>query len=319
LVVSANYFKNSALNNSASIPAFTNLDTSIFNLLRTNYKAKGDPKFQNMPDAYPREILTPQSYTDVTSQGYELSITFNPSRNWRLLVTGSSNTAKNTNLYPDAYAWELGPNQYSAFATVPTWQRFVTELQKVAQGQASSQFSLNPADPVARQQATSDAATLNGWVNSIIQQMSDTKATEGLVASPAESTLDSVVTYSFTQEKLKGLSMGLNARWRSGGVGGYQRLPNTATGTPQGIIDVNRPLRGDASVDIGSSTAYQWKLQRGVTTRIQFNVENLFNFQKPLLRSVGMDSNGVYGTPYAYVPMRWELRRPRELPPDSHV
>jgi len=48
-----------------------------------------------------------------------------------------------------------------------------------------------------------------------------------------------------------------------------------------------------------------------VNLRLQLNVDNVFDYDEPLLRGVGTDSNGVFGTQYAQVPLRWELRRPR--------
>jgi hypothetical protein len=46
---------------------------------------------------------------------------------------------------------------------------------------------------------------------------------------------------------------------------------------------------------------------------VQLNIENLLDAEKPLLKSVGTDSGGVYGTQFAYVPLRWEFRRPRNF------
>ena len=137
-------------------------------------------------------------------------------------------------------------------------------------------------------------------------------ALEGARLAPnGEYAANAVVNYSFTEGKLKGLGFGLNGRWRSGGVAGYNRLPNAVTGTPEGVLDIKRPIKGDAFLEFGSVTSYQWKISPRFTTRIQLNVENLFDYDKLLLRAVGTDSAGVYGAQYAYVPLRWELRRPR--------
>lgn len=47
--------------------------------------------------------------------------------------------------------------------------------------------------------------------------------------------------------------------------------------------------------------------------RLPFNVENLMGFDKLLRRGVATDSNVVLGPQCAYVPLRWELRRPRNF------
>ena len=50
-----------------------------------------------------------------------------------------------------------------------------------------------------------------------------------------------------------------------------------------------------------------------VKMRVQLNIENLLNDTDPMVRSFGTDSKGIYGKQYAYVPLRWEMRRPRNF------
>jgi hypothetical protein len=42
-------------------------------------------------------------------------------------------------------------------------------------------------------------------------------------------------------------------------------------------------------------------------------MENLFDYDKLLLRAVDSDSAGIFGRQYAYVPLRGELRRLRNF------
>lgn len=47
--------------------------------------------------------------------------------------------------------------------------------------------------------------------------------------------------------------------------------------------------------------------------KLQLNVQNFFNWNAPRLVGADYDSQGYYGTVDAIVPIRYELRRPREV------
>jgi len=314
VVLSINWFENSVLNNGVSPSAINAGYNTIIRTLRTNYKNRGDSHFAGMLDDYPAESPNVRTYRSIKTTGNELSITINPNRNWRLLLSASKNNIRASDLYPDGYEFLFTQNQFSDYTGIATWKVMQAELVKVSGGQVSSQFDLNPSDAVQRQQATTDAVTLATNITAAERKWDDAKALEGAVLAPnGEYAANALVNYSFTEGKLKGLGLGVNGRWRSGGVAGYYRLPNTITGTPEGPIDVKRPILGDAFLDFGAVASYQWRISRRLTSRIQLNVENLFDYDKLLLRAVGTDTNGVFGEQYAYVPLRWEMRRPRNF------
>lgn len=314
VIVSANYFENKVLNNSAGAGAFNSGYGTIITTLRTNYKNRGDSHFASMLDAYPSESPNVSSYSSITTTGNEVSITLNPSRNWRMLLTGSKNNIRSTDLYPDAFEFLFTKNQFSDFTGVETWKNMLAELRKVSSGQRSSQFDLDPNNATDRQQATTDATTISNNITAVERRWSDAQALDGARLAPqGEYAANALVNYSFTDGKLKGLGLGMNGRWRSGGVAGYYRLPNAVTGTPEGSLDVKRPIKGDAFLEFGAVVSYQWKISKRLSTRLQLNVENLFDYDKLLLRAVGTDSAGIFGPQYAYVPLRWELRRPRNF------
>ena len=50
---------------------------------------------------------------------------------------------------------------------------------------------------------------------------------------------------------------------------------------------------------------------RTLRIKVQLNLDNPLDWQSPRLVSVGTDTDGIYGTPYAIVPLRWEMRIPR--------
>ncbi|MGH7958951.1 MAG: hypothetical protein ACREH8_18350, partial [Opitutaceae bacterium] len=316
LVVSGNYFTNSAVDRNTPGRLIAAGIDQIMQRLRTNYREKGDSNFTTMPaNRLPPELLTARTYNDVVGKGYELSVTFNPNPNWRVLLTGSKNQTVVSNQYPDVFEFLYTDNQYSAFAGMKRWNQFVAELNKVAAGQRSAQFDLDPANPVDVQQAKDDATFLAQNIASQDRRFQDSKATDGAVqVRNGEYALNTAVTYSFTREGLlKGWQVGGNARWRSPSYAGYFRFPNPTTGTPEGVIDVKRPIKGDEFLEFGGLLSYQRRILGRVNLRVQLNVENLFDANKPVLRSVGTDSRGVFGPQFAYVPLRWEMRRPRNF------
>lgn len=315
LVVSANEFKNRSIDRNTGASVVQGGANQIMNRLRTNYRDRGDSHFAAMlADNYPVEDISLRTYMSTETTGRELSIVFNPTRNWRAMVSGSQNRIRASNLYSDAEAFLYGTTKYSDYAGIETWRRFAGELQKVAAGQKSNQFDLDPSNPAHVQQASADAAFILQNVASQDRRFKDAKATEGAVlVQNGEYAANGMLTYAITSGSLKGWEFGLNGRWRSAPVAGYVRLPNADTGTPEGVIDVNRPIKGDAFYEFGAMIAQQRRILQKVNLRLQLNIENLLNQREPLLRGVGMDSLGVYGPAYATVPLRWEMRRPRNV------
>ena len=286
----------------------------VVDRLRANYKDFGDSHFTKMDTAdYPLlDLVDNVSDTwNYQSTGYELSIIFNPSRDWRVALTGSSNgNVLGTHLA------SLGRYLYTAapFEGLVTWKKFASELRKVEAGQVSTSFDLNPADPVARSKAAADALYIEQQTATAERSYLDERAIEGMTTSRnGQYACNGLVTHVFSKEgRLKGWSLGGNFRWRSANTIGYERTRDAA-GVPNGIIDPIRPVKGTDFWDLGAMLAHERRIFRNVTLRTQLNVENLFDWSKARLVFSDYDSNGVLGPANALVPLRWELRRPRNF------
>jgi hypothetical protein len=98
---------------------------------------------------------------------------------------------------------------------------------------------------------------------------------------------------------------------RSAAVVGYSRLMGS-TGRP-GLLSVKDPIMGEANWDFGALIAWKHKLTRKVNLRVQLNIQNLLNETDPLLTAVDTDTNSVYGTAHAAVPVYYTLLRPRNF------
>ena len=237
-----------------------------------------------------------------------MNLVYNPSRNWRVSLSGSVNTNK-----LGTHLEAVGAYLYtdSKFQGLGTWKKFASELRRIEAGQASSVFNLDPANATAKAQAAADALFLEQQTAAQEKSYLDDVALNGVTTSRnGKYALNGLVTRVFNEGRLKGWTVGGNFRWRSENTIGYQRLTDPA-GVPNGRIDVNRPLLGDQFWDLGAMVSHQRRIFRDVNLRTQLNIQNLPNWQSPRLVRSDYDTNAVYGSTNAIVPVLWELRRPR--------
>jgi len=110
---------------------------------------------------------------------------------------------------------------------------------------------------------------------------------------------------------LKGWSVSDDFRWRSANTIGFERA--LVAGLPTGVINPARPIRGRDFWDFSAMFAHERRILRNVTLRTQLNVENLFDWSGARLVSGDYDNEGVLGAANAPMPIRWELRRPRNF------
>jgi hypothetical protein len=310
VALGVNKFETSADNQARNANASVGGVRNILTRLRSNYKVPGDPYFADLPEVgfYPVDTGNVSDTWSYVAKGYEMNLVFNPSRDWRVALSGSINTNR-----LGTHLASVGAYLYtdSKFQGLGTWKKFASELRRIEAGQASSIFALNPASDTARTQAAADALFIEQQVAAQEQGYLDSVALTGITtARNGKYALNGLVTRVFHEGRLKGWTLGGNYRWRSAGNIGYERLTNAA-GAPVGNLDVRRPLLGKEFWDLGAMIAYQRRVFGNVTLRTQLNIQNLPNWQTPRLVKSDYDTQAVYGTTNALVPVLWELRRPR--------
>ncbi len=310
LSIALNRFQNEANDQARNANAYSTNAKNVLTRLRTNYRDRGDSHFTAMAaqGGYAVDSVDISDTWSYTAKGYELSAIFNPTPQWRLALTGSVNTNA-----LGAHLRSLGRylGTEAPFNGLATWRTYVTELRRVAAGQRSNAFDLNPADPAARAQADTDATYLEQQANSAERTYRDELALEGLATHRnGKYAVNGVGSYRFgADSRLKGWSAGGNFRWRSANIAGYERL--AVGGLPTGVLDGTRPIEGKDYWDVGAMLAHERRLFRRVQWRLQLNVDNLFGWRTPRPVAVDYDTEGVYGAVNGLVPVRWELRRPR--------
>lgn len=312
LAVSANRFTNGATDQARNANAYSGNIKNILARLRANYRDTRDSHFTGMAQAggYPADSTDVSDTWSFQAKGYELSVVFNPSPRWRVALAGSSN--ENT---LGTHLASLGRYLSTAapFQGLETWRRFASELRRVEAGQRSSAFDLDPASATARTQAGADALFIEQQSAAAERVYLDERAIEGAATHRnGKYAFNGLATHTFEKSgRLKGWSAGGNFRWRSANTVGFERA--LVAGVPTGIIDAGRPIKGRDFWDVGAMLAHERRLFRNVTVRTQLNVENLFDWSKARLVSSDYDTEGVVGAIHSLVPIRWELRRPRNF------
>ena len=283
---------------------------NILQRLQDNYKTAGDSHFQAMQSLYPIQNQTPPDVRDTKATGWELTVVYNPTRQWRVALSGSSN--KNTLFVDDKYAG-LYLFTDTAFEGLGTWRTLADELQRVASSSASRYFDLNPTNSADRQKAQDDATYIRLQADSMERSYRDGQQLLGRsqIRNGGQYNFNGLTAYDFTEGRLKGWTMGGNFRWRSAPIVGYRRLLDTS-GRP-GLQTAKHPLMGKDTWDFGALIAWRHKLGRKVDFRVQLNIQNLLNETDPLLTAIDTDTNAVYGTANAEVPIYYTLRRPRNF------
>jgi hypothetical protein len=310
LALGVNQFTTSADNQSRNANGSVGGTRAILGRLRTNYKVPGDPYFKDLAEAggYPVDTGNTSDTWSYVAEGYEMNLVYNPSRHWRVSLSGSVNTNKLGTHLEAVGAYLYADSKYQGLGT---WKKFASELRKIEAGQTSSIFNLNPATATAKAQAAEDALFIEQQTAAQEKTYLDDVALNGVTtARNGKYAFNGLVTRVFNEGRLKGWTVGGNFRWRSENTIGYQRLTNAA-GVPNGRIDVDRPLHGDQFWDLGAMVSYQRRIFNHVNLRTQLNIQNLPNWQTPRLVRSDYDTNAVYGTTNAIVPVLWELRRPR--------
>ncbi len=312
LSISANRFTNGATDQARNANAYSTSVKSILTRLRTNYKDASDSHFTAMTQAggYPADSTDVSDTWSFQAEGYELSAIYNPSARWRVALTGSSN--ENT-LGTHLASFGRYLNTDSPYQGLANWRRFASELRKVEAGQRSTAFDLDPTSPTARTQAGADALFMEQQAAAAEKVFLDERAIEGAPTHRnGKYAFNGLATHTFAKEgALKGWSVGGNFRWRSANVIGFERA--LVAGIPSGIINANRPIKGRDFWDLGAMLAHERRILRDINLRLQLNVENLFDWSKARLVSSDYDTEGVVGTTNSLVPIRWELRRPRNF------
>lgn len=199
--------------------------------------------------------------TDYNAEGVEFELTYNPTRNWRIMA----NVAKQETIQANAY---------------PFLKRFV-ELMKPVWDQLSNRPSgsypdgFQPGDTLPP-----STQTYGQYLDAnVYVPLSSALASEGVASAEQRKWRVNIITnYSFGPDslfgsKLRGVGIGGAVRWQDKLGLGYPSS-RQANGTVD--FDLARPYYAPAETNVDAWLSYERKLPRGkIHWKVQLNVTNL--------------------------------------------
>ncbi len=217
--------------------------------------------------------------TDVSSRGFELEATYNPTRNLRLKLTGSQTRARDDDVSPDIYNWWL--------SRLPVWENTHSDIVP-GDGKGPTWWTNVPAGQrtdtpqarfLAEQWGPFSAAVTNAG-------RPRTQIREWHFAG--------IAGYDFTEGRLKNFSVGGAVRWESRASIGFLAGAPETSGPYQGAVlflDNGKPVWDSPHTYIDLSAGYRFRFfSDQVRAKVQLNVVNVTEGGR--LQAIGVNPDG---------------------------
>ena len=197
---------------------------------------------------------------DSFSEGYEIEMSAQPTRNWRLTLNASKTFATRKNVGGENLAEFVGA--YEAF------------LSKTATD-VNGQTYRPGGDLRIWWGGAGNETALYQWNTNVGSEYAARALQEGTnVPEMREWRVNALSNYDFTEGKLKGTNVGLAIRYQSKVVVGYPPIPNPDNPTKI-LFDIDNPYEGPDEVDVDAWVGYGRKLSSKIDWRIQLNVRSI--------------------------------------------
>ncbi len=232
----------------------------------------------------PRTVGT----TNVSSKGFELEATYNPTRNWRMKFTGAQTRAQDDSVSPEIFDWWQ--------ARLPVWTSLRTDIVP-GDGKGRLWWDTRPADYFVGGEARTPQTR---WLT---DQYGAYLAAATNVGRPRtqirEFRFTGITNYTFSEGRLKDFNLGGAVRWESKASIGFLAGAPETSGVYQGAVlflDTNKPVWDKARAYVDLSAGYRFKLFGDkVRTKVQLNVKNALEGGR--LQPIAINPDG---RPYAY-------------------
>jgi outer membrane receptor protein involved in Fe transport len=205
--------------------------------------------------------------SDIVSKGYEVEMTYNPTRNWRIKFTGAQQVAIDA---------AIGPEQFNYWQErLPVWTSARADsVPGNGDGRGLPYWTTTPA----LGGDTPETAYYNGLISPYLFSVANVGKPRTQVRKYRWNT---VTNYTFTEGMLKNFNVGGAVRWEDkASIGFYGAAPSTLPGSFRGVVlelDPNRPIWDKARYYFDLSAGYRFRLFNDkVRTNIQLNVRNAF-------------------------------------------
>ncbi|MBK1876060.1 TonB-dependent receptor plug domain-containing protein [Pelagicoccus mobilis] len=218
---------------------------------------------------------------DIRAKGFEAKITYNPTKNWRMIFSAARQETRLDNIAPNLTAM-----------LEEEWLPFLED-----HGSLSLVGPAGPT-PVPSEGQTVSGNSIEGRVTNRLVDYYATKGQEGLPRNEVrEWRFNFVTNYSFTDGKLKGFSIGAATRWQDEAALGYPLIEtpvDTGEGlTPAVLLDIDNPYYSDAIFSLDAHMGYKRKLFNDkVNWSMTLNFKNLTNLDSDEVTTVSVQPDG---------------------------
>ena len=240
--------------------AATGYDSNFNSFINSIWRAIGQPNLQ---------VPGGSDTQDLSGKGTEVEITANPTPNWRLAINAAQTNQIASSLYPRNGTYlESNRALWMQNSTRPLGSEIATSIPNpdpVTGGPATVLTALREVDTIYR--------AITAGAGSTRRQL-------------REYTGNFFTAYSFRASEgfVRGLTVGGGANYRGKGVVGFDTTRKNAI------------IYGPAYTLANAMLAYEWRLKKSRTLKIQLNVDNLFDESKPVLT----DASEIQGFSYVF-------------------
>lgn len=224
--------------------------------LSANNVASQTPTFLGVSSGNARDIL--DFIVDRVSKGEEISVTGNPTANWRLSITGARNESSESNLAPQFF--DIINDR------LPVWGRHLTARTSIGSGNAQEIQHLLPV------------AVYNFYFIDNAIGVANVLARKYRVTA--------TTSYSFREGILRGVRAGATYSWRSPAAIGYysKTVRENPFATAAGLVerdvqmpDIQNPVLGETIVTFDLSLGYGRRVFKRYHWDVQLNVRNVLD------------------------------------------
>lgn len=256
----------------AIIPVVQNIEETLIDRTADGTVQVARPKYY---DAEQGTYTLSGLHGDLVSEGYEAEIVANPTRNWRVSLSGAKTSA-------------------TASAIGRPWVNFINERSAIWAANA------NLTGPGGTN------TTIGSRYLAIIQTLNQMKQADGQrVENGREWRVNFLTRYTLSAGALRGAFVGTGYRFRSPQVLGYlARLEKNEfplTGAPSEVLvpSRNAPITGEVLAETELFLGYSRRLGRNVNWRVQLNIRNLLDDQDPMTQRANIAAGfvTVYAVP----------------------
>ncbi|MEX0321306.1 MAG: TonB-dependent receptor plug domain-containing protein [Puniceicoccaceae bacterium] len=220
---------------------------------------------------------------DVKSTGFEASITWNPTRNWRMRINVAQQETVRSNIAPRIT--RLVEEEWLPWVKDWGWLDW-----SAPEGGYSGQ-------------------TIQENVNENLLKYYTVKSLDGFPSDEVrEWRVNLVTNYSFREGMLKGWQVGGSMRYQSAAAIGYPLVwKEIVPGIPVLVGDVTNPYKGEEQVSFDFQFGYSKKIWNNVNWQIQVNLRNLQNLDSDKLSPVTAQPDGSYAKVRWDPPFTWQI------------